>query len=92
MPFLCSSDVLVPKIFALREFLSRNLEDFMALAQHKSRRVYSMNTALPIISHFAALAASDGLRVGINRPTWLRHIDVERVVPADLRRSSRSVW
>jgi hypothetical protein len=30
--------------------------------------------------------------VGINRPTWLRHIDVERVVPADLGRSSRSVW
>ena len=42
VPFLCSSDALVPKIFALREFLSRNLEDFMALAQHKSRRVYSI--------------------------------------------------
>ena len=54
--------------------------------------LYSMNTALPMLSHFAALAASDGLRVGINWPTWLRHIDVERVVPADLGRSSRCVW
>ena len=49
-----------------------------------------MNTALPIISHFTALAASNGLRVGINWPTWLPHVEVEHV--ACWLREQLAVW
>ena len=80
-----SSDVLVPNTLPpvwISLWKSWGL-------QTKKRNV---SMALPIISHLTALAASAGKRVGINWPTWLRHIEVKRVVPADFGSSRRGVW